>query len=51
MEGAPGARTPEAVMAGTCDRLRAEGLPVDRGEAFVRTLHPNVSGRSFVWQL
>ncbi len=36
-------------MEGTCVRLRAEGLPLDRGEAFVRTLHPNVSGRSFVW--
>jgi adenylate cyclase len=36
-------------MEGACRRLLAEGVPVDRAEAFVRTLHPNVSGRSFVW--
>lgn len=37
-------------MDGACRRLAAEGVPLDRAEAFVRTLHPNVSGRSFVWR-
>ena len=47
--GAPGARAPQETMDGACRRLRDEGVPIDRAEAFVRTLHPNVPGRSFVW--
>ena len=49
VQGAPGATSPQETMDGACRRLRDEGIPVDRAEAFVRTLHPNISGRSFVW--
>lgn len=49
VQGAPGARSPQETMDGACRRLRDEGVPIDRAEAFVRTLHPNVPGRSFVW--
>lgn len=47
--GAPGARTSPEVLSGTCERLNAEGVPVARAEAYVRTLHPVVAGRAFEW--
>src|SRR5271170_2312059 len=50
VEGARSARTPMALMSQTCERLVAAGLPIWRAAAFVRTLHPDVLGRSFVWR-
>jgi adenylate cyclase len=50
MDGARSAPTPTALMAQTCERLVDVGLPLWRGAAFVRTLHPDVFGRSFVWR-
>jgi adenylate cyclase len=48
--GAPGASSSALeVLAGTCVRLRDEGVPIARAEAWVRTLHPLVAGRSFEW--
>jgi adenylate cyclase len=47
--GAPGAKTSPEVLSGTCERLIAEGVPVSRAEAYVRTLHPLVAGRAFEW--
>ncbi|HEU0037290.1 MAG TPA: adenylate/guanylate cyclase domain-containing protein [Kofleriaceae bacterium] len=47
--GAPGADTSPEVLAGTCERLIAEGVPISRAEAYVRTLHPLVAGRAFEW--
>lgn len=49
VRGAPGAAGPQQVMAGLCIRLTNAGVRVDRMEAFVRTLHPSIVGRSFVW--
>jgi adenylate cyclase len=49
IEGAPGAITSQDVFAGTCVRLVADGVPVKRAEAYVRTLHPQFAGRAFVW--
>jgi adenylate cyclase len=49
ISGAPGATTAADVFAGTCERLVGEGVPVSRGEAYVRTLHPLVVGRAFEW--
>ena len=49
IEGAPGAITSQDVFAGTCERLVAEGVPLKRAEAYVRTLHPQFAGRAFVW--
>jgi adenylate cyclase len=37
------------VLAGLCRRLRACGVPLYRAAVFVRTLHPNVLGRGFIW--
>jgi len=49
IEGAPGATTSPEVFQGTCERLVAAGVPLCRGEAYVRTLHPQVAGRAFAW--
>ncbi|HVE85684.1 MAG TPA: adenylate/guanylate cyclase domain-containing protein [Myxococcales bacterium] len=50
VEGAAGAGSPDQILKGTCDGLLRAGVPLDRAEAFVRTLHPNIAGRSFVWR-
>ncbi len=49
IEGAPGASTSPDVLGGTCERLVANGVPLQRGEAYVATLHPQVAGRAFAW--
>lgn len=49
VEGAQGASTSVGVVAKLGPDLRAAGVPVERVEAFVRTLHPHIAGRSFVW--
>jgi len=45
-----GAPTPVQLLSGTCERLVAAGVPLWRVAAFVRTLHPDAYGRSFVWR-
>ncbi|HSD88082.1 MAG TPA: adenylate/guanylate cyclase domain-containing protein [Kofleriaceae bacterium] len=50
IDGAPGASTSQDVFAGTCERLLAAGVPLRRGEAYVRTLHPQLAGRAFAWE-
>jgi adenylate cyclase len=48
-----GARSaPEAgeVLAQLCHRLLACGIPLWRVAVFVRTLHPDIPGRAFVWR-
>jgi len=50
IEGAPDVGQPEDVLAGLCARLVAGGLPLHRVAVFVRTLHPNVMGRRFLWR-
>lgn len=49
VDGAPGAPNPIETIARMCPDLIAAGIPLDRVEAFVRTLHPHIVGRSFVW--
>ena len=43
---------PEAieVMTELCERLTAAGLPIARGAIFIRTLHPEIMGRRFLWR-
>ena len=38
------------MMAETCERLVAAGLPLWRVGVFVRTLHPDIFGRNFIWR-
>jgi adenylate cyclase len=50
IDGARSAPTPPRMMAETCERLVAAGLPLWRVNVFIRTLHPDIFGRSFVWR-
>jgi adenylate cyclase len=47
--GAPPAQRPQDVLHELCRRLLGLGLPLYRVAVFVRTLHPNVAGRGFIW--
>jgi adenylate cyclase len=47
--GAPGASGPAAVLDRLCEDLLAAGVPLHRVGAYVRTLHPHIAGRSFLW--
>ncbi|MCE9582518.1 MAG: adenylate/guanylate cyclase domain-containing protein [Planctomycetes bacterium] len=49
VQGAPGAAGPQQVIHGLCVGLVKAGAAIDRMEAFVKTLHPSIVGRSFVW--
>ncbi len=37
------------IVSGFCDRCVAAGLPLDRGQVFIDTLHPIHEGRLFRW--
>jgi adenylate cyclase len=50
VDGARSAALPQDVLTVMCEHLTAKGLPVWRAVVFVRTLHPQVVGRRFVWQ-
>jgi adenylate cyclase len=50
VDGAPGAKNAVEVIATIAPQMIDAGIPIDRIEAFVRTLHPHIVGRSFVWQ-
>jgi adenylate cyclase len=50
IDGASSAASPSRIMAETCERLVQAGLPLWRVGVFVRTLHPDIFGRSFVWR-
>jgi len=47
--GAPPARLPQDVLLHLARRLGGIGISLYRVAVFVRTLHPNVIGRAFIW--
>jgi adenylate cyclase len=49
-DGACSALQPHEVVAQCSARLIACGIPLWRVAVFVRTLHPNIPGRAFVWR-
>jgi adenylate cyclase len=49
-DGARSAPRPEIVLADLCDRLVRADIPLWRVAVFVRTLHPEIMGRRFIWQ-
>jgi adenylate cyclase len=49
-DGARSAPTPSLMMGECCERLIAAGLPLWRVGVFVRTLHPEIFGRNFIWR-
>ncbi len=48
--GARSQQQPTAMLDELCRRLVDAGLPLARVAVFVRTLHPNVMARRFIWQ-
>src|SRR3954468_3669839 len=50
IDGARSAPNPARMMAETCERLVAAGVPLWRVGVFVRTLHPDIYGRNFIWK-
>lgn len=50
IDGARSAQRAEALIAELCERLVAAGIPLWRVSVFVRTLHPEIMGRRFIWQ-
>src|SRR5438128_22147 len=50
IDGARSAATPSRMMSECCERLVAAGLPLWRVGVFIRTLHPEIFGRSFIWR-
>jgi adenylate cyclase len=47
--GAAPAQHPQQVLLHLCHQLLDLGIPLYRVAVFVRTLHPNVAGRGFIW--
>src|SRR5215831_2181156 len=50
IDGARDATTPQLVLETICQRLVAAGAPLWRAAVFVRTLHPEIAGRRFIWR-
>jgi adenylate cyclase len=50
VDGAPGAENAAEVVGRMSEAILASGIPLHRTAAFVRTLHPHLLGRSFVWR-
>jgi adenylate cyclase len=50
IDGGRSATSPIRFMAECCERMVAAGLPLWRIGVFVRTLHPEIYGRNFVWK-
>jgi adenylate cyclase len=50
IDGARSARRPQDVLAQLCDQLLACGIPLWRVAVFVRTPHPDLMGRRFMWR-
>ncbi|MFL6838930.1 MAG: adenylate/guanylate cyclase domain-containing protein [Bradyrhizobium sp.] len=50
IDGARSAASPAQMMAESCERAVAAGLPLWRVGVFVRTLHPDIFGRNFIWR-
>lgn len=48
--GAHSVTTTGPLMADFCERLVGAGLPLWRVGIFVRTLHPDILGRNFIWR-
>jgi adenylate cyclase len=50
IDGARSAPLASQMMAQSCERLVAAGLPLWRVGVFIRTLHPEIFGRNFIWK-
>ncbi|MCK1545167.1 adenylate/guanylate cyclase domain-containing protein [Bradyrhizobium sp. 147] len=50
IDGAWTSQEPAEMIADFCERLVAAGLPLWRFGIFIRTLHPEIFGRNFIWR-
>ena len=50
-DGARSGSLSEDVLAELCQRTVDSGIPLWRAAVFVNTLHPDVIGRAFIWQV
>jgi adenylate cyclase len=50
IDGARSTTTPSRMMAEACERAVQAGVPLWRVGVFVRTLHPDIFGRNFIWR-
>ena len=50
IDGGRSASSPGRFMAECCERMVAAGLPLWRTGVFVRTLHPEIYWRNFIWK-
>ncbi|WP_456619746.1 MULTISPECIES: adenylate/guanylate cyclase domain-containing protein [unclassified Bradyrhizobium] len=50
IDGARSSRGPAEMIADACEHLVAAGLPLWRFGVFIRTLHPEIFGRNFIWR-
>ena len=50
IDGAWASIEPDEMIADFCERLVAAGLPLWRFGIFIRTLHPEIFGRNFIWR-
>ncbi|SDI05480.1 MULTISPECIES: adenylate/guanylate cyclase domain-containing protein [Bradyrhizobium] len=50
IDGARSAASSTHMFGETCERIVAAGLPLWRVGLFIRTLHPEIYGRNFIWK-
>jgi adenylate cyclase len=50
IDGCASAPTADLALNQICERLSACGVPLAHGAIFVRTLHPEIMGRRFLWE-
>ncbi|WP_369725740.1 adenylate/guanylate cyclase domain-containing protein [Bradyrhizobium sp. LLZ17] len=50
IDGARSSASPAEMIADICEHLAAAGLPLWRFGIFIRTLHPEIFGRNFIWR-
>jgi adenylate cyclase len=50
IDGARSAASPAHMFAEVCERLVLAGVPLWRVGGFIRTLHPDIYGRNFIWK-
>src|SRR5580698_6121775 len=50
IDGARSMSVPTDLLAHLCERLTAAGIPLWRTGLFIRTLHPDILGRNFIWK-
>jgi adenylate cyclase len=50
IDGARSSPLAPDILSELCERLTAAGIPLWRTGLFVRTLHPDVFGRNFIWK-